>query len=593
MKKSLILLATFLLGTLSATAQAQNFYICDNGNDSNDGRTEATPFKSYEKAMDTFNKMDAGDSVLYCRGGVFQQTKSVYLYNKSCDASKACTIADYGNENLPKPMIVSNGHTSIRFQEGQNADPDGGYIVKNLTLIGNGDKNSKAHGIHFYNDVDDVLIENLHIEGFRTGIALLTSGALNPGTNGFNDRVKIRNNVVMNNWWQGLGGSCQDCIIEGNMFENNGFAQRIFGHNIYIADGKGAKGITIRNNTLYKSGHFGGECSGTSLVAHGKLYDLVIDGNTVKEDKGTVSGNCWGIQLAPGYGHEEEYFVNSVIRNNKVINLGGLAIGCASCDGVLIEGNEVIGEHPELGGGIRVPSSPEDSRKSNNVRIKNNKIILNSPTSKGIIIGGPNKITVENNDIQIPSDTRSECFMRIDANATTDVSVNTCSLHNGVSVIDIIESETEVVENTPEEPVEEPVVTEPEPETEVVENTPEVPVEEPAVTEPEPETEVVENTPEVPVEEPVVTEPEPETEVVENTPEVPVEEPTVTEPEVVDSGDNNETVTTFQRPSWANQRPVGSGNFTLDSLNESMQNDYSNESASECRFFARGRCLIR
>ncbi|WP_292363921.1 hypothetical protein, partial [Methylophaga sp. UBA1464] len=98
-----------------------------------------------------------------------------------------------------------------------------------------------------------------------------------------------------------------------------------------------------------------------------------------------------------------------------------------------------------------------------------------------------------------------------------------------------------------------------------------------------------------PVEEqPVVT--EPETEVVENTPEAPVQqEPVVTEPEteVVDSGNDTETVTSFERPSWASPRPTSSSNFTYDNLIESMQNDYTNESASECRFFARGKCLIR
>tara|TARA_R110001599_G_scaffold85607_1_gene229636 strand:+ start:10570 stop:12366 length:1797 start_codon:yes stop_codon:yes gene_type:complete len=593
MKKSLILLATFLLGTLSATAQAQNFYVCDNGNDSNDGRTEAKPFKSYEKAMGIFNKMDAGDSVLFCRGGVFQQSKGVHLYNRKCTASEACTIGDYGSKGLAKPLIVSNGNTAIRFQEGASADADGGYVIKNLTLMG--DSKSKANGIDMYNDVDDVTIENLHIEGYRIGIRSAGAGDLNPGTNGINDRLLIKNNTIISNFYQGFYGSCQDCLVENNVFENNGYSQRILTHNIYLGAHKPANGMKIKNNLLYKSTRYEGVCSGVSLVVHGKFNGLVIEGNTIKEELGKTSGHCWGIGIDPGYSHEDEYFTNTIIRNNKLINVGNVGIGCASCDGAIIEGNEIIDEGSELRAGIKIPSKIENSTKSKNITIKNNKVILNHLTGNGISIGGDNKFNVLNNDIKLPVDTKTDCFDKYDANIKTDTSNNICALHNGVSIIDIIEDETDVAENTPEVPVEEPVVTEPEPETEVVDNTPEVPVEEPVVTEPEPETEVVENTPEVPVEEPVVTEPEPETEVVENTPEVPVEEPVVTEPEteVVDSGDNNETVTSFQRPSWANQRPVGSGNFTLDSLNESMQNDYSNESASECRFFARGRCLIR
>ena len=591
MKKSLILLATFLLGTLSATAQAQNYYVCDNGNDSNDGRTEAKPFKSYEKAMDTFNKMNAGDSVLFCRGGVFPQSKGVHLYNKKCTASSTCTIGDYGNKNLVKPLIVSNGNTSIRFQEGANADPDGGYVVKNLTLMG--DSKSKANGIDMYNDVDDVTIENLHIEGFRIGIRSAGAGDLNPGTNGINDRLLVKNSTIIGNFYQGFYGSCQDCPIENNVFENNGYSQRILTHNIYLGAHKPANGMKIKNNLLYKSARYDGVCSGVSLVVHGKFNGLVIEGNTIKEDLGKTSGHCWGIGIDPGYSHEDEYFTNTVIRNNKLINVGNVGIGCASCDGAIIEGNEIIDEGSELRAGIKIPSKIENSVKSKNITIKNNKVILNHLTGNGVSIGGVNKFNVMNNDIKLPVDTKTDCFDKYDANINTDTSKNTCTLHNGVSIIDIIEEETEVVENTPEEPVQEqPVVTEPE--TEVVENTPEEPVQEqPVVT--EPETEVVENTPEDPVEEqPVVT--EPETEVVENTPEAPVQqEPVVTEPEteVVDSGNDTETVTSFERPSWASPRPTSSSNFTYDNLIESMQNDYTNESASECRFFARGKCLIR
>ncbi|HCD05802.1 MULTISPECIES: hypothetical protein [unclassified Methylophaga] len=591
MKKSLILLATFLLGTLSATAQAQNYYVCDNGNDSNDGRTEAKPFKSYEKAMDTFNKMNAGDSVLFCRGGVFPQSKGVHLYNKKCTASSTCTIGDYGNKNLVKPLIVSNGNTSIRFQEGANADPDGGYVVKNLTLMG--DSKSKANGIDMYNDVDDVTIENLHIEGFRIGIRSAGAGDLNPGTNGINDRLLVKNSTIIGNFYQGFYGSCQDCSIENNVFENNGYSQRILTHNIYLGAHKPANGMKIKNNLLYKSARYDGVCSGVSLVVHGKFNGLVIEGNTIKEDLGKTSGHCWGIGIDPGYSHEDEYFTNTVIRNNKLINVGNVGIGCASCDGAIIEGNEIIDEGSELRAGIKIPSKIENSVKSKNITIKNNKVILNHLTGNGVSIGGVNKFNVMNNDIKLPVDTKTDCFDKYDANINTDTSKNTCTLHNGVSIIDIIEEETEVVENTPEEPVQEqPVVTEPE--TEVVENTPEEPVQEqPVVT--EPETEVVENTPEDPVEEqPVVT--EPETEVVENTPEAPVQqEPVVTEPEteVVDSGNDTETVTSFERPSWASPRPTSSSNFTYDNLIESMQNDYTNESASECRFFARGKCLIR
>lgn len=608
MRKSLVLLGTFLLATLSATVQAQNFYVCDNGNDSNDGRSEASPFKSYEKAMDTFNKMDAGDSVLFCRGGVFPAVKQTRLGNWKCSVEKTCTFADYGNTSKPAPMILADGITALNFENGGDAKQDGGYHIKNLTLMG---KSQSHSGIRFFNDVDDVIMENLHIEGFNGGV--YTAGANAPeagsGSNGTNDRLTLKNSTFINNKSVGFYGGCNDCLIENNHFENNGFGRRILDHNIYIGRVSSdpnhfVNNITIRNNTLLKSTHINGKCDGVSLVVHGRVRGLTIENNTIKEEVGKVTQYCWGIAIDPGYHNADESFVGLKIHNNKLFNVGNIGIGCSSCKDAVISDNIIIDEGDVLRTAIAVPTKPEDTLKSQNITISGNKIALNNDLAIGISLRGEYPFKAHNNEISLPENgSNTECIQREGVNSDTNISSNLCKYHNGISLNDITngnEPETEVAENTPEIPVEEePVINEPEPETEVVDNTPEVPVEEPVVTEPEPETEVVDNTPEVPVEEePVVTEPEPETEVVENTPEVPVEEePAVTEPEpeteVVDSGDNNETVTSFQRPSWAKQRPVGSGNFTMDSLKESMQNDYSNENASECRFFARGRCLIR
>ncbi|MBN47232.1 MULTISPECIES: hypothetical protein [unclassified Methylophaga] len=589
MRKSFVLLGIFLLGTLSATAQAQNYYVCDNGNDSNDGRTEAKPFKSYEKAMDTFNKMNAGGSVLFCRGGKFIATQKKRLANFNCSADKVCTIGDYGNSNLERPLIIDRVETGFNFQNGSDSRPDGGYHVKNVMLVAQTD--GKGYGISFYNDVNDILIENVHVEGYRVGVSSRGGNKAAPGSgsNRQTDRLILRNSTIINNKSQGFQGGCNDCVIENNHFENNGFGRRILDHNIYISSASkdesiSVKNILIRNNTLYRSTIINGKCEGVSLVVHGIVRNLTIENNTIKEDLGKVTQYCWGIGIDPG-NEMDESFVGLKIHKNTLLNVGNIGIGCSSCKDAVISDNMIIDEGDVLRTGIAIPSKPEDSLKSQNITISGNKIALNHDRSTGINVKDVYPVKILNNDISIlKTGVNTQCIGLEGINTSLNISSNQCKTHNDVSVIDQTLPETEVVENTPEVPVEEPVVTEPEPETEVVENTPEVPVEEPVVTEPEPETEVVENTPEAPVEEqPVVT--EPETEVVENTPEVPVEQPVVNEPE---------TVVSFERPSWASPRPTSSSNnFTVDNLIESMQNDYSNVSESECRVFARGKCLIR
>lgn len=512
------LFGVLLLVTFSTFSQAQNYYVCDSGDDANDGKSEAQPFKTHTKAISTFNKMFAGGSVLYCRGGKFYSDTFSRIANTKCGPSKVCTIADYGSPELPKPIIYGVGKTPFNFQNGGDSKRDGGYIIKNLDLIA---MEKTGSGIMLYNDVDDIVMDNLHIEGFNVGV--YSAGANNASSgNQANDRVVLKNSTIINNKKQGWLGGCNDCLIENNHFENNGNLA-VFDHNIYL-DSPIKKqtfynqGITVRGNTLTKSNMVDGKCSGVSLVAHGILKDLVIENNLIKEEAGKVTEHCWGIGIDPGNSLEES-FIGVRITNNKLINVGNTGIGCASCVNVLISNNTIIDEGNVLRSGIAVPNKKsEDSVKSNNVVIENNKIILNHDLGFGISLGGSKPYVVRNNDISTnQTKSRSSCFSLTDANANTDVSINSCGTHTKVSIID--ETET-----TP--PVEEELVP-----SDTVEN-------EQGNVVPDEDTEVV-------VTEPVANEPstdspqidDSDTQVVDA--ESPVNVPDYTEQPVVDEESSN------------------------------------------------------
>jgi hypothetical protein len=125
-----------------------------------------------------------------------------------------------------------------------------------------------------------------------------------------------------------------------------------------------------------------------SLVVHGLFKDLTIDGNTIKEDVGKVTGYCWGISVDPGYPKKEEAFYNVLIQNNTLINVGNVAIGCASCEGVKIIDNAIIDEGNNLKYGISVPVRQEDNVKSKDVVIRNNKIVYANADAFGIRLSG-------------------------------------------------------------------------------------------------------------------------------------------------------------------------------------------------------------
>jgi len=431
MKK--ILLTLLLL--LTSNVFAQNYYVCDTGDDSSNG-SEAAPFKTFPKGIKQFNKMEAGGSLLFCRGGEFPTAdKYLAVFNPKCSASALCTIADYGDESKDRPYIVPQSvEAGFLFMDGGAADQDGGYVIRNLVLNSN---NTTRFGFRILNDVDDLLIDNVQLEGFEIGIYLGAAGATNPGANQISERIVLRNSQIINNSGQGWLGGGDDVLIENNLFENNG-SHAIFDHNIYLNSPihqLPVTNMTIRGNTIYKSTQVDGKCMGTSLVAHGQINNLTIENNIVKEDKGAAGANCWGISVDPGY-TDQEFFNNVVIKGNTVINMGGVAIGCASCNGAVIENNNIIDEAELLYYGISVPVRSEDNVKSKNVKISNNTIIISHDGTNGVNVSGVNVFTVKNNSISLPESSTAACIRKIGANANIDISSNICSQHTSITFTD-------------------------------------------------------------------------------------------------------------------------------------------------------------
>lgn len=431
--KRLLTLCVLLLA--STSLYAQDYYVCDTGSDNNDGKSEATPFKTYEKGLTQFNQLLGGESVLFCRGGEFVSEVKKSLFNQNCSASAVCTIGAYGGiveglDNRPT-LMVTNATAAMDFFEGGSPDVDGGYVVKDLILMSD---ETTLFGVHLTNDVDHVTLDNLHIQGFDIGVYSSGAGATtNPNINRMNDDLKLINSTIIDNPGQGWLGGCKDCLIENNSFINNGFGKAVFNHNIYI--GGGATDLTIRGNTLYKSAFINGKCQGVSLVGHGVMSNILIENNIIKEDEGAATTGCWGIAIDTGYS-SEEVFTNLVIKNNTVMNVGGQAIGCASCVNVQIEGNTILDPAGLLEEAIRVPNRPEDTVKSKNVSIADNEIVLDGLQSAGIRVEGEYQFEVVNNKISQIEGSTGLCVKKLGANIEINTSSNQCLTHTGMEFID-------------------------------------------------------------------------------------------------------------------------------------------------------------
>jgi hypothetical protein len=390
-----------LLGLFAGPVQAQNFYVCNNGANTNTGLSPFEPWATFDFAMSRFSALNAGDAILFCRNGTFTSSYP-RLFNQHCAADAPCTIADYIPPNIPAttaklPVIASSGANGVlNFQDGGNADHDEGYVIKNLLLKGNG----TGFGIFLFNDVDFVSINGVIIDGFSVGIHSAGANAANPGANQVNENIELRNSTITNNSGQGWSGGCNDCVIDNNKFTNNGFARKIFNHNIYIS-AQNNSGITISNNALTKSAFVAGKCAGVSLVVHGVIRDLTIKDNTVFEAIGAAEQTCWGISVDPGYATEES-FSNVMITGNRVTNVGNVGIGCASCTDLQILDNTITHSQDFGFTGIRVPVRAEDAVKSDRILITGNFIDLRDPNKRGkqgIVVTSTGDVNVGSNEV--------------------------------------------------------------------------------------------------------------------------------------------------------------------------------------------------
>ena len=436
------------------------YYACDSGDDNNSGTSHLAPFKTASRALNEFNKMNGGDSVLFCRGGKFPSPNRNTLFNQKCSANSVCTIAAYGNGN--RPEIISTGSpAAINFTDGGAPSRSSGYLVKDLVLMSDG---TTFAGVKFFNDVDDVTLENLHIQGFEIGVYSAGANGTTSDANGTNDRIILRDSTIINNSAQGWLGGGVNVLIENNIFENNGFARNILNHNIYLS-GKApfvTSDVVVRGNSLYKSAVVNGKCQGVSLVGHGLMNNVLIENNIIMEDEGTAGLGCWGISIDPGYSSEEE-FNGITIKSNTILNLGGKAIGCASCVDLLITQNTIIDPSGSLSAGIHVPVRSEDAVKSRNVTISNNNVLLGGSNASGVLVQGSNQFNVTNNRIDQPSSSSAACVAKRDANENIDVSSNTCEKRTSSSIIDAAVANVVVYPRPTTEPITEPT-TEPTPE---------------------------------------------------------------------------------------------------------------------------------
>lgn len=403
---------TASVGSISGSSRLtvsvrQAYFVCDcatgadgncvSGNDTATGRSPITPWRTYNRAQDAWSTLAAGDTLSFCAGGVFPISGEREWVNPNCRAASPCVVNDYaapwasGDEERPRLTLTQSGH-AFDLANGGHAEHEEGYRFQNLQLECTVCASTLGWGFFLYNDIDDVVIDNVLLDGFEIGVHLSHSNpcSADPQCDGRNERITLSNSSIINSATQGWLGSGNGAVIENNYFENNG-TRPVLDHNIYFAGiDYTTLGARITGNELYRSAlDESGSCDGVSLVVHGAHDDLLIEGNLIREDVGRANERCWGIAVDPGLSSAEG-FERLVIRGNRVFNVGNLSIGVASCVNCVIENNVVVNEQMY---GIIAIAAPDRDRESNDlpssaVTIRNNSIFISQAAGGGGIRAG-------------------------------------------------------------------------------------------------------------------------------------------------------------------------------------------------------------
>lgn len=263
----------------------------------------------------------------------------------------------------PKPIIQTAGdnNNGVIVFNGVAA-PNGGVIIRNLALKGNGVAGNS--GMFFYNSISHVRVENTLFDGF--GGSAITS--VEVSISSFPSHLDVINNTIRNVAVFGIGmGGVQGLLVEGNSLDNVGAAPGggQFNHGMYISGGNQCPGgdgacngsntisrgnVTIRGNTSSRNTiDSNGRCVSTAIVGHSLDNDWTIENNYIYNAPGMATGGCTGITFGPANNDpgKLEGETRLVVRGNLLANPGGIGIEVDSCRDCTIE-NNVIGWETDI-----------------------------------------------------------------------------------------------------------------------------------------------------------------------------------------------------------------------------------------------------
>lgn len=273
-KKITILIFSGLISACISSEASSTIYFVDatNGNNSNTGTSQATPWKTVAKV--NANQYSPGDQVLFKRGEIWRETLTPQSAGIANNPIKFGAYGTGVNPTISGANIIDFGIVagkSYLFFENFIVE---GANLSNIFITGNGTRGCTfsycegrfgGDGVTLYNSVlgGGHIINNCSIHDNKTGV----NGYLHVGSTPGSETI-IQNNVVYRNKEAGIDWRGNYAIIEKNDVHDNGNISFPFnGIHVFsggINEGTGDHNI-IRYNKVYNQLGNGQDGAGISI----------------------------------------------------------------------------------------------------------------------------------------------------------------------------------------------------------------------------------------------------------------------------------------------------------------------------------------
>lgn len=311
MRTFIFLIFQFFLGYYSI---AQPYYYVDgnNGNDSNNGTSLSTAWKTIQKAANTATSGGA----VFIKGGYYFENISI---NVSGTNGNPIVFRNYQNDTV---IIDGTGTSQLSMIEIVNQN----YIeLRNLTIQNKYANDAAGVIVYSENNVPmtDIVLANLTVRniGWTNNSNVIPTVNDNAHPILFYGTGAVANSAIQNilvdscEIYDNISGFSENCTVDGNI-----------------------DGFIISNNTIYNNTNIGIDAGGNYQASTNTLYDHARNGLIIKNvtfNNVSSYSNSAGIYIDGGWNITIE-------QNESYANHYGIEIGCeenGTTENIIVKNN--------------------------------------------------------------------------------------------------------------------------------------------------------------------------------------------------------------------------------------------------------------